>query len=137
MLLYLFALALQVCILIPYLIKLPEHHQDTKQLVWRLLDTVVFAAPLGLPLMLLLVGVVARSLLKRKGVLLLFPEIIKRGAAVDVVCFDKTGTLTDSTVSLCISASGQRCVMASLSMPISVSLCQVYSKSMHQCISLQ
>lgn len=105
MLLYLFALALQVCILIPCLIKLPEHHQDTKQLVWRLLDTVVFAAPLGLPLMLLLVGVVARSLLKRKGVLLLFPEIIKRGAAVDVVCFDKTGTLTDSTVSLCISAS--------------------------------
>ena len=58
-----------------------------------------FAAPPGLPLVLLLVGVAARILLKKDRLLLLFPEIIKRGAAVDVVAFDKTGTLTDSTVS--------------------------------------
>lgn len=65
---------------------------------------IVFAAPPGLPLVLLLIGVAARSFLKRDGLLLLFPEIIKRGAAVDIVCFDKTGTLTDSTVSLYSSA---------------------------------
>ena len=59
----------------------------------------IFAVPPGLPLVLLLIGAAARSVLKKDGLLLLFPEIIKHGAAVDMVCFDKTGTLTDKSVS--------------------------------------
>jgi len=97
--LYLFALALQCFIFIPYIIKAPQHMQDAKQVVWHLLDLVIYAAPPGLPLLLMLVGAVARNILMKDGLMLLFPEIIKRGAAVDVVCFDKTGTLTDSLVS--------------------------------------
>ena len=78
--------------------KAPRHHQDVKHIVWRLMDSLVFAAPPGLPLVLLVIGSAARSHLKKIGLILMFPEIIKRGAALDVVCFDKTGTLTHSTV---------------------------------------
>jgi len=102
--LYLFALLLQCFIFIPYIIKAPQHGQDAKQVVWQLLDLVIYAAPPGLPLLLMLIGAVARSVLLKDGLMLLFPEIIKRRAAVDVVCFDKTGTLTDSLV----SAAGQQ-----------------------------
>ncbi len=97
--LYLFALVLQCFLFIPYIIKAPQYGQDAKQVVWQLLDLVIYAAPPGLPLLLMLVGAVARNVLLKDGLMLLFPEIIKRGAAVDVVCFDKTGTLTDSLVS--------------------------------------
>ena len=103
-LLYLFALMLQCLILIPYLIKAPQHHQDTKHIFWRLLDLVLFAVPPGLPLMLLVIGAAARSELKKDGLILMFPEIMKRGAVVDTVLFDKTGTLTRSTVSLLLYA---------------------------------
>ncbi|DBA94899.1 TPA: hypothetical protein ACH3X1_002432 [Trebouxia sp. C0004] len=98
--LYLFALVLQCFIFIPYIIKAPRHGQDAKQVLWQLLDLVIYAAPPGLPLLLMLIGAVARSILLKDGLMLLFPEIIKRGAAVDVVCFDKTGTLTDSLANL-------------------------------------
>lgn len=82
------------------MIKGPEREQDAKLVIWRLLDLVIFAAPPGLPLVLMLVGAVARDLLlKKDGLLLLSPQILKQGADVDVVCFDKTGTLTDSLVS--------------------------------------
>lgn len=91
---------LQCLILIPYIIKAPQHYQDTKHIVWRLLDLVLFAAPPGLPLVLMVIGAAARSELKKDGLMLMFPEIIKRGAVVDIVLFDKTGTLTSSTVSL-------------------------------------
>ena len=97
--LYLFAFVLQLLILIPYMIKAPHHHQTAKDVILRLLDTVSLAAPPGLPVLMLIVGLVARSRLKKDGLLLMFPEVLKRGAAVDVVCFDKTGTLTDSAVS--------------------------------------
>ncbi len=107
--LYLFALVIQCFILIPYMIKAPEHKQTTAQVAWRLVDLVTFAAPPGLPLVLLVLGIVACSRLKKLGMVLLFPEIVKRGAAVDVLCVDKTGTLTDSAVSVvfCISQDGQ------------------------------
>ena len=97
--LYFSALVLQLLILVPYMIKASQHHQTAKDVILRLLDTVTYAAPPGLPALMLLIGLVARSRLKRQGVLLMFPHIISAGAAVDVVCFDKTGTLTCSTVS--------------------------------------
>lgn len=68
---------------------------------------IIYAAPPGLPLVLLVIGAAARKQLTKDGLKLMFPEIIKRGALVDVVCFDKTGTLTDSKVksSSCMTAS--------------------------------
>lgn len=99
-LLYLFALVLQCLILIPYLVKLSAHHQDLKHIIWRLVDLLMYAAPPGLPLVLLVIGAAAASHLKKDGLTLMFPEIIKRGAVVDVMCFDKTGTLTHSSVRL-------------------------------------
>ena len=98
--LYLFSLVMHCFILIPYFIKAPVFTQTTRGIVYRLLDTVTNAAPVMLPtLMLLVVAVTGRRLLE-KGMLLIFPEALKRGAAVDMVCFDKTGTLTESAVSL-------------------------------------
>ena len=96
--LYLFGLVMQCLIFIPYIMKAPVQHQSGKDVFWRVANLLISAAPPGIPLVLCLVGGVAGVVLKRHGIELLFPEIIQRGAAVDVVCFDKTGTLTDSTV---------------------------------------
>lgn len=98
--LYLFALAMQCLIMLPYMIKVREHKQTIHEVIWRLLDLVTFFAPAGLPTVLFVVGAVARTRLNRVGLLLMFPEILKRGATLDVVCFDKTGTLTHSAVRL-------------------------------------
>lgn len=98
--LYTFALALQLLTLIPYALKAHEHSPSARAVVLRVLDTLSYSAPPGLPSILLLCGIVARWRLKRQGILLMFPEVLKRGAATDVVCFDKTGTLTHSTVSV-------------------------------------
>ena len=81
------------------MIKAPKYGQTAKQVIWRLLDLVISAVPPGLPLVLLLVGAVSQNRLLKDGLLLLFPDTIRHGADVDVVCFDKTGTLTNSTVS--------------------------------------
>ena len=97
--LYFSALVLQLLILVPYMIKASQHHQTAKDVILRLLDIVTYAAPPGVPVLMRLISLAARSRLKRQGVLLMFPHAINAGAAVDVVCFDKTGTLTSSTVS--------------------------------------
>ena len=102
--LYLFSLVLHFFILIPWLIKAPVFPQTTRHIVHRLLDTVTDAAPVMLPTMMLLVVAVAGRRLLGKGMMLIYPEALKRGAAVDVVCFDKTGTLTESAVSLVATA---------------------------------
>ena len=84
--------------MIPYMLKASQHKQTTTQVVFRLLDLITFVAPPGLPLLILLLAAVATSRLKQHGLVLLHPEVVKQGAAVDVICFDKTGTLTTSTV---------------------------------------
>lgn len=96
--LYSFALVLQMLLLIPYFITAPHYSQTAHDVMIRLLDTLSYAAPPGLPSVLLLVGAVAQSRLKKEGLQLMFPESLKRGADIDVVCFDKTGTLTHSAV---------------------------------------
>lgn len=60
---------------------------------------------------MLLCGFAAIVRMKRHGMRLLYPEMLKLGASCDVVCFDKTGTLTGTTVSL--SSSAPFCVVAS------------------------
>ncbi|KAL3153346.1 hypothetical protein ABBQ38_011686 [Trebouxia sp. C0009 RCD-2024] len=98
--LYLFALVLQCLIFIPYMIKASQHAQTAKQVFYRLMDVLIFAVPPGLPLVLMLVGAVAQSVLLKAGVLLLRPEIVRPGAVIDMVCFDKTGTLTSNMADL-------------------------------------
>ena len=96
--LYLFALLLQCFILIPYLVKTPVYPQTAKNVTDRMLDLVTYAVPVSLPTVLLLVVAVAGGRLGKAGIMLMAPEAVKQGAAVDVVCFDKTGTLTQSAV---------------------------------------
>ncbi len=98
--LYCFALIIQLLLLVPYLIKAHERAQSAHEVILKLCDTLTFAAPPGLPSLLMLVGFVARRRSKKDGLQLMYPEILKRGAACDVVCFDKTGTLTHSAVSV-------------------------------------
>ena len=81
------------------MIKAPDRGQTAKQVFFRLMDVVIFAVPPGLPLVLMLVGAVAQTVLGRAGVILLRPETVRPGATIDMVCFDKTGTLTSSMVS--------------------------------------
>lgn len=111
--LYLFGLVLQCIILVPYIIKASHAPQTPKDICLRVADLVIYAAPPGVPLVIQVIGVVARGLLRQDGLELLFPEIIQRGAAVDVVCFDKTGTLTESTVS-CTCSQANHCMSASI-----------------------
>ncbi|DBA85718.1 TPA: hypothetical protein ACH3X1_005287 [Trebouxia sp. C0004] len=98
--LYFFALVLQCFILLPYMLKASQHDQSTAQVIYRLLDLVTFVAPPGVPLLLLVLSAVAMMRLRKLGLALLHGEVVKQGAAVDVVCFDKTGTLTHSTAEL-------------------------------------
>ncbi len=88
------------------------HKQDAQHITWRLLDLVIYALPPGLPLVVLMMGSVARQRLKDFGLMLINPSTSKLGAAIDIVCFDKTGTLTASTVSFAyvgIFAAGTGC----------------------------
>ncbi|KAL0053576.1 hypothetical protein WJX82_007835 [Trebouxia sp. C0006] len=98
--LYFFALVMQCFILIPYMLKASQHDQSTDQVIYRLLDLVTFVAPPGVPLLLLVLSAVAMIRLRKLGLVLLHGEVVKQGAAVDVVCFDKTGTLTHNTAEL-------------------------------------
>ena len=74
------------------------HKQDAQHIWYRLLDLVIYALPPGLPLVVMMMGSVARQRPKDIGLMLINPSILKLGAAIDIVCFDKTGTLTASAV---------------------------------------
>ena len=95
----LFSLLLQCLILVPYLIKVSVYPQTTRDIAYKLLDLLTHAVPIHLLTVMLLVVAVAGKRLGKAGIMLMYPEALKHGAAVDVVCFDKTGTLTQSAVS--------------------------------------
>ena len=61
----------------------------------------VYAAPPGVPLMMVLHGTVGRWRLRKERMTLNFNEALTDGACAGVVAFDKTGTLTHSAVSSC------------------------------------
>ncbi|KAL0036849.1 hypothetical protein WJX77_002108 [Trebouxia sp. C0004] len=98
--LYCFALMIHLLLLVPYLLKAHQRSQSAHEVILKLCETLTFAAPPALPSLLMLVGFVARRRSKKDGLQLMFPEILKRGAACEVVCFDKTGTLTHSAANL-------------------------------------
>ena len=96
--LYAFSLFLQLLILVPYVIKARHFTQSPRQITLKVLDTLVHAAPPAIPGLMLMCGFAVIVRLKRLGVDLMFPEVLKCAAALEVICFDKTGTLTGSVV---------------------------------------
>ena len=98
--LYAFSLLVQAVLLIPYAVRAQHFLQTGWEVLFRVLDAVVRAAPPGLPAVLLSCRAFSQFRLSKQHVKLLFPEKLKLGADTSVVCFDKTGTLTGSTVSV-------------------------------------
>ena len=101
--LYAFALCLQIFIHIPYFIKAATFKQTPLDVVHKLLDICCYAAPIGVPTIMMMAGRIGYHRLARHKISLMFPKSLKVGALADVVCFDKTGTLTHSAVCLSIS----------------------------------
>lgn len=66
--------------------------------VRKVLDIGLYAAPVGVPTILMVTGRVGYRRLASEKIALMFPESLRVGALADVVCFDKTGTLTYSVV---------------------------------------
>ncbi len=99
--LYAFALCLQIIIHILYFTKAAAFQQTPVDVVRKLLDMLMYAAPVGVPTVMMIIGNIGTVRLARENISLMFPEALKLGALADVVCFDKTGTLTHSAVSLC------------------------------------
>lgn len=97
--LYAFSLLLQLLLLIPYLIKARHFGQSPTQVVHKALDLLVHAAPPAIPAVMLLCGFAVTIRLRKQGMNLMFPEVLKVAADMELVCFDKTGTLTGSVVS--------------------------------------
>jgi P-type E1-E2 ATPase len=103
--LYAFALCLQIFIHIPYFIKAATFKQTPLDVVHKLLDICCYAAPIGVPTVMLMTGRIGYHRLAKHKISLMFPESLKFGALADVVCFDKTGTLTHSAVRLSTQSS--------------------------------
>ena len=98
--LYAFAFFLQLLIHIPYFIKAATFKQTGSQVVHRLLDMLMYAAPVSIPTILMTIGRIAYVRMAKDNMDLKFPEAMQLGGMADVVCFDKTGTLTHSAVRL-------------------------------------
>ena len=96
--LYMFALCLQILIHIPYFVKAAYFKQSVRNIVRRVLDMILYSAPVAIPSVLLMTGQIGHARLARSNISLQMPEALEMGGLADVVCFDKTGTLTHSVV---------------------------------------
>ena len=97
---YLFGLVVHTFILIPYVIKAPRYHQTASDVILKILNFLVYAAPPGLVTIMVCNGIIARFRLGKEGLTLMFPECLRLGADLSLVCVDKTGTLTHRSVSI-------------------------------------
>jgi len=91
--LYAFALVLQILIHIAYFAKAAAFKQTPHEVLRKIIDIILYAVPVGVPTVMLLIGRIAYQRLAKEKIALMFPESLKVGALADVVCFDKTGTL--------------------------------------------
>lgn len=90
---------MQIIIHIPYFVRAATtFKQGPVDVVRKVLDIGLYAAPVGLPTIMMVTGRVGYQRLARERIALMFPESLRIGALADVVCFDKTGTLTHSVV---------------------------------------
>ena len=74
------------------------HRQTVKDMVTRVGGTLIAAAPIGGPTVVIFANAACVSKLKKKGIDVLHMAKLRSAAAVSIVCFDKTGTLTGSQV---------------------------------------
>lgn len=88
-------------ILLPYDIMAEIRHETTRGAVLKVLNIVIYAAPPGVPTIMVTNGIIARRRLGHEGITLMYPEYLVTAADLDMVCFDKTGTLTRRSVSCC------------------------------------
>lgn len=98
-LLYLFALAVHMVILAPYDIMAKARHETVRGAVTRVINILTYAAPPGVPTIMVTNGIIARQRLAQEGMTLMYPEYLEFAADLDMICFDKTGTLTRRSVS--------------------------------------
>ncbi|KAL0030094.1 hypothetical protein WJX79_006699 [Trebouxia sp. C0005] len=98
--LYAFALVVQILVHIPYFARAATFKQTPHDVLRKIIDIILYAVPVGVPTVMLLIGRVAYQRLAKEKIALMFPESLKVGALADVVCFDKTGTLTHSMTEL-------------------------------------
>ena len=99
--LYLFALVVHLVILIPYYIMADHHRQTGRGVVKKILDLALYAAPPGIPTLMIANGVIGSMMLAKEGLTLIYPEYLQHAADLSIACFDKTGTLTHRSVSAC------------------------------------
>lgn len=103
--LYAFALCLQLLIHIPYFVKAAAFKQSSGEVVRKLVDMLMYAAPVGTPTIFMMIARIGEVRLARSNMDLRFPDAMQLGGMADIVCFDKTGTLTQSVV--CFMSSSQ------------------------------
>lgn len=96
---YLFALLVHMAVLLPYDVMAKRQHETVGGAVRKLLNIVTYAAPPGVPTVMVSNGIIARLRLARDGMTLMYPEYLEYAADLDCVAFDKTGTLTSRSVS--------------------------------------
>ena len=103
--LYLFALVLHLIIQIPWLITAIRRQVSWSYAIREILNIFVYAAPPGLPTIMMCNGIITRWRLAKDGLTLMYPECLRLGAELEVACFDKTGTLTHRNVrsTTCVS----------------------------------
>ena len=87
-----------------YAAKVSEHPTSTKDVIDRVINIFISAAPTGAPTVVVAGIAYCIVHLRNQEVVILLPEKIKTIADVEVVCFDKTGTLTGTMVSSCLVA---------------------------------
>ncbi|DBA71770.1 TPA: hypothetical protein ACH3X2_011036 [Trebouxia sp. C0005] len=110
--LYAFALVVQILVHIPYFARAATFKQTPHDVLRKIIDIILYAVPVGVPTVMLLIGRVAYQRLAKEKIALMFPESLKVGALADVVCFDKTGTLTHSMTKV-MSLITRSCELAS------------------------
>lgn len=133
--LYLFALVVHMFIMIPYDIMADHRHETVHGAVHKVLNIIIYAAPPGLPSLMISNGIIATMRLAREGLTLIYPAYLQYTADLDMVCFDKTGTLTHRNVSpthcpccACLLYQGRTCTTlvaseAALAWPLTCQAC--------------
>ena len=101
---YAFALIIQVGLCMVYLATYRGRHPHTPagDVVRRICEVVIHAAPPGIPTVMMFVGGSNRGRLQKNGVTVHAVDLLKSTGEITVACLDKTGTLTGSRVGGCL-----------------------------------
>ena len=135
--LYLFALTLQIILFIPYAVRAAHFHESGRDVIYRLLDCILQAAPTGLPALRMFIASVNIIRLDRKDIKLTFAEALRLVSVATVACFDKTGTLTGSTVLYLLLPCQHACMLtAAFFLPVAPACVRVKQVHPLSCFSI-